>query len=1012
MVASLEISTEPLNHCLPRMTEVEAEMNSLLSANPMFPSSPPLVGRDQELDVLRHLLREAAEGRGGLALVSGEAGIGKTSLTDALVSQESGDGFFLLRGYCYDLSTTPPYGLWVDLADRYRPSDGFPEIPDVLRVGTGAAGLPNQLAVFEVVRDFFLDVAEAQPAIVVLEDLHWADQASLDLLRYVSRYLQDSRLLVIGTYRDDELNRHHPLFTLIPVLIREAQAKRIELGTLRRDDIQRMVSERWALSSADQSRLTEHLLVYAEGNPFFTVEILRTLEQNGALHAGAEGWRLADLRDVPMPPLVQQVIEGRLARIDEENRHFLEIAAVIGQEVDIEVWRQVSGLTDAELLGVIEQAVEQHVLEQSPDGNRVRFVHALTRETLYRGILSPRRRVWHRMIAEAFEQSELPVPDSIAYHYQQAQDRRAVDWLIRAGEWAQETFAWRNAVDRFRAASVLLESDEAQLRQRAWLLYRIGRLSLYLDPAAGAADLDAANRIASQIGDRVLYAASLVRRGHLITFTGDLPRGVEDMGAGVAAWDNLTQEEKQSCEFFDVVGCDLEVNVFRGTWLLMAGNCGLINECLEVGERFLAEVEPVRDRLLRERHIYWLDGYVGIADAQAAVGNWRRARELLEFAQRGFAQIGIPIMESYSAHAILRRVHIAYETERLDDRRRLLSEFDDAWNRSSGSIRPEMSRRLQHIQVLALEGHWDDVLELAEHGMEWHANKIRQVELRACAGHVARHRGDTDLAWSQVKAQFPDGTDLEPGKHVFTTDTVALMELAAELAIDAGDVELVRHWLEYLQRWLDSSSVVLGRAKGELIRARLAVLEKNHEAAKVHADEAFRLASDPRQPLALLAAHRMLGELALASGDYDESERQLTVSSEIASRCGTPFERALSDLSLAELRLVRGEADRARELAREVRDVFDALGAEPSRQRADRVLSRLGHHVNVAGSGLTAREAEVLKCLVDGMPDKAIADQLFISRHTVMRHVSSILRKLDVDSRTAAATRAVRDSLV
>ena len=167
-----------------------------------------------------------------------------------------------------------------------------------------------------------------------------------------------------------------------------------------------------------------------------------------------------------MPPHLRQVIDIRVGRLGEETREALTLAAVIGQEVPLDLWRVVAGLDEDVLLEVVERAVDAHVLDATRDGTRVRFVHALSREALYEGVLPPRRRIWHRQVADALIAMSAPDPDAVAYHLRQAGDPRAWEWLVRAGDRAQRAYAWLTAVERCAAAAELLVGVPGQERRR------------------------------------------------------------------------------------------------------------------------------------------------------------------------------------------------------------------------------------------------------------------------------------------------------------------------------------------------------------------------------------------------------------------------------------------------------------------------------------------------------------------------------------------------------------------
>jgi predicted ATPase len=257
--------------------------------------TPPLVGRAREQAALRDALAAALAGRGSLVLIGGEAGIGKTALAEALLTEAEQQGALALVGRCYDLAETPPYGPWAEAIAGIPRADDLPAPPDL---GGGVPG--GQAALFAAVRAHLSALAATQPVVLLLEDLHWADPASLDLLRYVARGLDRGPLLLLATYRSDELTRRHPLYALLPALEREAQAIRRDLRPLGTAAL-RALAGRYALPDAQTARLAAWLLGRAEGNAFFTAQLLRALEDAGTLGETADGWALGDLGAVGLP---------------------------------------------------------------------------------------------------------------------------------------------------------------------------------------------------------------------------------------------------------------------------------------------------------------------------------------------------------------------------------------------------------------------------------------------------------------------------------------------------------------------------------------------------------------------------------------------------------------------------------------------------------------------------------------------------------------------------------------
>ncbi len=398
------------------------------------------MGRERERQLLREYLESALAGNGHLVLIGGEAGIGKTALVRELQREVVGRGLIALTGHCYDLSSTPPYGPWLDLAARYKQDGALPPLPASLS-GEGLEEIRSQAALFSDVRAFLAAVTTQTPGLLVLEDVHWADPGSLELLRYLAVQIQTLPLLVLVTYRLDEPDRGYQFTQQLPALIRDAEGLRIDLRRLEAGDLRELVASRGPLLDAGEDRLVDYLERHSEGNPLYAKELLRTLEEEGLLRQATEGWQLDEIDRVVLPPYVRQVIEARVARLGEEMRQPLAMAAVIGHEVPLDLWANVMGLGEEELVAIVERAVEAYLLDAEIVGTRIRFYHALTREALYEGVLAPRRRIWHRQVGEVLAESASLEPDAVAYHFQQAGDPRAWEWLVRAGEHAQRAYA-------------------------------------------------------------------------------------------------------------------------------------------------------------------------------------------------------------------------------------------------------------------------------------------------------------------------------------------------------------------------------------------------------------------------------------------------------------------------------------------------------------------------------------------------------------------------------------------
>jgi DNA-binding CsgD family transcriptional regulator len=988
---------------------------------------PLLVGRVRERDVLRVELAVAGGGQGRLVLLGGEAGIGKTTLARDLSHQAAALGCRGLTGSCYDLSNTPPYGPWLDLFEGCRRDPGLPAPPAAF-AGGRLAPVTDQAALFGEVREFLAELTVDHPALILLEDLHWADPASIDLLRHVGPHLRHWPILLLATYRVDELSRDHPLSRQLPALVREADGHRLDLRGLDQDALRALVSGRYRLARQDEDRLVAYVERHAEGNPFFATELLRTLEGDALLRRDDGGWALAALDRVIVPSLLRQVIDGRVARLGEETRKPLAMAAVIGQEVPLALWAEVAALDEEELLDIVEQAVEAHLLEAAQDGTLVRFVHALTREALYEGVLPPRRRAWHRRVAETLMAGARADPDAVAFHLQEAGDTRAWEWLIKAGDRAQRAYAWVTAAERLQAAAALLEGVEGEERTWCRLACRIGYLKRFSDPPGAIAVIEVAERAAARIGDAVIAAELACARGGLLCYSdrfragcADIERGLAaleatpfeaaQMSAAIQAWFDIflpatssidATEDERAIERILAAGLHFRQSTYR--WHPAAA--GYLGSAVDADEQFVALIDEPGARGRMPAGAAFT--YHGLGVVHAAMGRpdaahraWTRAREL-------FAEYDHHALMAFALLGEMRDVALTYGAAEPATRRRLAGEAEATLGRAGGALRAGVSPRLAWLSCLALDGRWDEALGILD-DLPPPGNAHLRREMTGTRAILARHRGEPEVVWAQIRPLFPDGPATEPG-DIIHQEGLSLQRLAADLCLDAGDLQSARAWLAAHDRWLAWSGSVLGRADGRVAWARWHGAAGDAARARAVAGESLALAAAPAQPLVSLAAHRLLGEIETASNNHTEAEAHLTIACDLALACEAPFERALALLALAELRLNTGMADETATLLAAVRRICTSLGAVPTLARADVLAAHLAttRPDKTSFAGLTEREMDVLRLLPEELTLEQIAARLFVSYSTVKTHLDHIRDKFGVSQRRDVVTRAAQ----
>jgi DNA-binding NarL/FixJ family response regulator len=314
------------------------------------------------------------------------------------------------------------------------------------------------------------------------------------------------------------------------------------------------------------------------------------------------------------------------------------------------------------------------------------------------------------------------------------------------------------------------------------------------------------------------------------------------------------------------------------------------------------------------------------------------------------------------------------------------------------------------LGLLLLEGAWSTAKECARDLLPRQSTRTTAATWLAM---LARCQGEYESAADYVAMVLPAGATTDPGDDPYFR-ALKVERIAAGLALDQGDLATARQWLEAHDRWLAWSGAVLYQSEGEALWAQYHRQAREPDKAHDFAQRALASASEPRQPLALLAAHRLLGELDTEAGEFADAATHLAAARSLADACHAPYERALTLLATAALQVATSDTDAARTLLDAVRAICEPLGAQPTLTRADALMARLTATSTTAPAypaGLSAREVEVLRLVAQGMTNPQVADRLNLSPRTVEQHLRSIYNKLAVSTRAAATAFAVEHGL-
>lgn len=437
--------------------------------------------------------------------------------------------------------------------------------------------------------------------------------------------------------------------------------------------------------------------------------------------------------------------------------------------------------------------------------------------------------------------------------------------------------------------------------------------------------------------------------------------------------------------------------------------CGEFARARELGERFAAGLpdgEAETTGLSPDMAMAIGNCHFGLLYVYLYQGEPARAARAAARARAGYNGIGWVRMLGHVARTECLS-ELAYAADRPGEWRRLAGEWDmlDVDSSPAGDGR---SSRQGRALVLAAEGRWDEARTVAAatsddlRPLTRHAAWLLVAELdRAC--------GEMETAWEAVQAVLPEGPTGALVRQYRVQEPA--LRLGAELALDGHDLPSAASWLGAYDALLARSTAVLGRSEGQSLWAQYHRQSGDMDTARAHAERALVHATEPRQPLALLAAHRLSGELDTEAGRYDGAARHLEASLSLSDACEMPYERALTLLARAELHAATGDTEAARTALGEAKTICERLGAKPALARADALAARLAATPTARASypdGLSAREVEVLRLIATGINNQEIADALSLSVRTVERHITNLYAKIAARGRADATAYALR----
>jgi DNA-binding CsgD family transcriptional regulator len=977
------------------------------------------VGRQREMGELKAALEEALSGHGQLVMLVGEPGIGKTRTARELATYAEQQGIQVLWGWCYEEAGAPPYWPWIQplrsyiqQADPERlrtemwpgASDIAEIIPEVREKLSGLETPPAlepeqaRFRLFGSITTFLKNVAQSQPLLLVLDDLHWADRSSLLLLQFLARQLVSSRLLVVGCYRDVEVSRQHPLSETLAQLSRELVFQRKPLRGLSQEDTRRFIEA--AAGIQPSSGLVEAIYAHTEGNPFFMAEVIRLFSEGGGLvweeTSGRQGIRI--------PEGVREVIGQRLNRLSDLCNQTLTIASIVGREFDFKLLRILSsGATDEQSLRALDEALKAHLIEELlGPGERYQFTHALVQQTLAEELSASHRVRLHARIAEALEglygaEAEVHAGE-LAYYFAEAVSitgpAKLAHYSLLAGERALATYAWEEALQYLQrgleAKGVPLTSREpARDAEEAALLFGLGRAQAATLPRQRLEEvsisLDRSFEYYVDAGD----VSSVVAVAEY-----PLPRGLQQWRS------KLVQRIERALTLVPpdsvIAGCLLptyamELGRFKNDYA----------KAQEAFERALAIARRESDVNLEMRTLAaWADvDYFHLHLAESL----EKSLRVIELAR----QIDDPPLEvNGHQHALQTLIH--------------LGDIKNAAEHANAAL--ALAERLQ-------ARHW--LTNVLRNGVNLYHFLGDWGQARAFASrHIAVEPNAAPLLKELVSLEYELGA-FEQGEVYLKRMQEIMRRTPPGPGEEYADTSLVLHIAsritgstEYLGIAGQAAQVVLSSPLAnpfwiEIVRTGLALKAVDIKDYALAEEQYIALTGLQGQMRgSYICADRLMGLLVHTMGNLDQAAEHFKDALTFCRKAGYRPELAWTCHDYAETLLHRnGPSDhvRATSLLDESLTISSELGMRPLMERLQSLQEKLTVRPGSAPvypDGLSQREVEVLRLVATGKRDREIAEVLTISVTTVSTHVRNILNKINAANRTEATAYAAQHGLL
>ena len=876
-----------------------------------------LVGREDELSTLEDALLAACRGEGSVVVLAGDAGMGKSRLCAELADRAERIGATVLEGSCSEADIALPYLPFLEAIGNYLSaaesakvrerlgvhvhelSKVFPQLGEATSAAASVAETPDaRLRLFEAILALLGLAAEERGLLLIVEDLHWADASTRELLDYITRRLRNRRMLVLATYRRDEMHRKHPLLPTVQGWQRSRLAQLIELEPLEPDGVARMVSSIFDNTDVG-AEFRDFMHARSEGNPFVLEEMLKAAMDRGDIFRDEADWRRKPIAELRIPETVRDSILLRVERLPATQAEILRCAAVLGRSFDYQTLIRLSEQDRMAVESALQTAVQQQLLEEEAGSRgRYRFRHALTQEAIYEDLSAPTRERLHSAAADVLaERADTPRAE-VAFHLRNANRwQEAVQVTMEAGAAAEARLGYGEAAALY---SLLLPVVTTGV-DRARLLCHLGEAYWMMGTSAQAVEpLEEGIRLLHRAGQPLEAARHRLTLGRCYWERSDPARARVEYESALETLEPAGPSRDLALAYIRLAGLHL--------FNLEALPGGELAE-KSISTAIAADAEDMR---------IWALNFLGMA--RAYTGTYLEGIELLEQSAREALDRGLYNIAGNALHNLF---DLYVGTMQMDKLRELISRLEaikiERWGTLSRLF--VASVWAYHVGQVDLAVKTSEDL-LARAGLVGDANAMRLGRLTQALSYLELARYDQALklmvapsteneaqdsagdVWLWIRVHLAKGDlprAIEGAEFLLTMSMVAENDDGALAAVQAflaaGRLEDANKVLVQLE----AGRTPLARQGANETRATIALALGNPRTAIPAAEEAVTSFQRSGMVLRELYARLLLAEVHVKDGNTGAAETELKYVLDASRRLGLLRLERLADEALATL---------------------------------------------------------------------------------------------------------------